>query len=733
MKLAQAFQIGGKNTQHQHNKRYSSKGISLSVKVLILTLLISILVWKALDIIQSKDIREFFFAEHKKELERQSKADRQLFDHHVEKHHQGAKLIVSQKRFQTYVLGGNWLEQSAQNIVHHRRPPPWLPKRSVMRAFFYARYALLIGPEGRVREVYRHYPMDPPQALLEPGSLLDNISHNQRFMTAIEGFPYVISSQSFQNADGQMAATLMLASPMDNFFLDDVQGNSPPEGVVVALLSGDPLKILASANPDRLPEDVLASSLEEEFLMVAGSPFFDEGESSLTNTRFVSFVATEKIHRLAGEILQKINEQRTVFAVFLIISFLLLTFWITRRIRQVTQSIVTFSKETLGIEVPRTHRDELRQLFSAMQNMAVDLTRIIEDIVQVSQGLAKGDLLAMPKAEYKGNFVQIKQAMETTSRGLRSVIEDIVQISQDLAKGSLQVASKAEYNGDFILIKDALDATAAGLTQVSEDIVRVSRGLAKGDLHIAPQAEYKGNFVQIKDALGVLAKELQNVISETGKTLGQLSAGDMNIQISGEFAGDFAEIQNMLQSTAAQLAEATAKNTTEAWLKTGQTRLNEQVSGEQSLKQLAENVINFAAAYVEAQMGAFYLLEKYNDKSSRLKMIATHAYVWRESEANSFELGEGIVGQAGYEQKMFIITDTPEDYIPIQSGLGESAPQTILVIPFLYENTLKGVIELASFEMFGDIQLEFLKQAMPSIAIAVNTAESRARMQALLE
>ncbi len=78
------------------------------------------------------------------------------------------------------------------------------------------------------------------------------------------------------------------------------------------------------------------------------------------------------------------------------------------------------------------------------------------------------------------------------------------------------------------------------------------------------------------------------------------------------------------------------------------------------------------------------------------------------------------------------MTEVPENYIHIQSGLGETVPRNILVIPFMYENAVKGVIEMGSFHGFTETQLELLEQVMPNIGIAINTAESRTKMQALL-
>jgi len=228
-----------------------------------------------------------------------------------------------------------------------------------------------------------------------------------------------------------------------------------------------------------------------------------------------------------------------------------------------------------------------------------------------------------------------------------------------------------------------------------------------------------------------LLKQIGGEPDQIAQIAEQVANGKLDIQfeLTGKTTGIYAALQVMVKNLISINADREEQN----WVKTGQAQLNEQISGEQSIKQLAENVIDFLTAYMKSQVGAFYLLEETSEQKTCLKMIATHAYVWRKNTANSFELGESIVGQAGFEKKMFVITQPPEDYIYIQSGLGGSLPRAILVIPFLYENTLKGVIELASFTTFTETQLQFIEQVMPNIAIAVNTAESRIKMQKLLD
>ena len=336
------------------------------------------------------------------------------------------------------------------------------------------------------------------------------------------------------------------------------------------------------------------------------------------------------------------------------------------------------------------YRDEMGDIGQAFYAVAKAFKTVIDDIVQVSQGLAKGNLRIMPKATYQGDFTQIKEALEIALPDQRQVVEDIIQVSQGLAAGDLRVTPQVEYKGDFVQVKQALENALSDLRQVIEDIVQVSQGLAEGEQRVMAQAEYRGDFLQIKHAL---------------------------------------------ETASVKMADATTQNQIQDWLKTGQTQLSEQISGEQEIIQLAKNIITFLATYLEMPIGLFYRLEEpKKDEKPRLKLIASYAYNYRKGVSNDFQIGEGMVGQAALEQKPILMTKVPDNYyLRIQSGLGQALPRHVLLQPFMYEDTLKGVIELAAFKNITEIQQDFLNQIIPSIGIAINTAESRSRMQVLLE
>ena len=244
----------------------------------------------------------------------------------------------------------------------------------------------------------------------------------------------------------------------------------------------------------------------------------------------------------------------------------------------------------------------------------------------------------------------------------------------------------------------------------------------------ATQQISAGNFrLETKDKQGRIIQ--QTLPAERDDELGELASSfnGMVEQLKSSF--DTLEVKNT------QLMAVMEQNTKQDWLKTGQTQLSEKLSGELDILQISENIINFVTPYLEAQIGAIYLLEESEDntKDGILKLKASYGYEWRKSVANQFKLAQGLVGQAALEQKTIVITESFDDYNYVQSALKEGTLSAILAMPFMYENKIKGVLELASIKEFTKDKLEFLELIAPMIAIAVNTAESQQKMEILLK
>jgi len=206
----------------------------------------------------------------------------------------------------------------------------------------------------------------------------------------------------------------------------------------------------------------------------------------------------------------------------------------------------------------------------------------------------------------------------------------------------------------------------------------------------------------------------------------QIAQGNLDVEVEGG-TGIRASVATMLEA----LRENRAQTRRRDWLKTGIGRLNEALSGDPDIHTLASKAMSEMAAYLDAQVGALYVFR--DGGAATLSLAGSYAYADHDGHPKTFELGEGLVGQAALEKQQILVSDVPDDYLRVTSGLGERVPRTISVTPFVHEGRLKGVVELGTLDRIDGQQTEYLQQAMPVLAVAVESAQSRDRLARSLE
>ncbi len=164
--------------------------------------------------------------------------------------------------------------------------------------------------------------------------------------------------------------------------------------------------------------------------------------------------------------------------------------------------------------------------------------------------------------------------------------------------------------------------------------------------------------------------------------------------------------------------------------KTQLAELNDRMRGDMNTDQLASNVLTYLVQALDAQVGAFYM---FDEEGRRLKLVSSYAFTRRKSTSNEYALGESLVGQAALEQKQILLSNVPDGYIAVSSGLGEAAPRNVIVTPIVHEKELKAVIEVAALRPFDDDDLVLLESAVDAIAISINTAQARVKLATFVE
>lgn len=176
---------------------------------------------------------------------------------------------------------------------------------------------------------------------------------------------------------------------------------------------------------------------------------------------------------------------------------------------------------------------------------------------------------------------------------------------------------------------------------------------------------------------------------------------------------------------------AALKQTEQAhhWITQGVAATSQIKLQEDNLQEYASRVISQVARYVQAFQGAFYR----NMPEDGLERIAVYACDHATRMPTHVAPGEGLLGQAVFEKELMYITDAPEGYFRISSGLGQATPQTICILPLRYSDQCYGVLELASFEKFPPYQREYLMKIAEIVGYTLASLENHQQTQRLLE
>lgn len=230
-----------------------------------------------------------------------------------------------------------------------------------------------------------------------------------------------------------------------------------------------------------------------------------------------------------------------------------------------------------------------------------------------------------------------------------------------------------------------------------------------------------------------LSRNISRPLRKLSETAEEIAGGNLAIALPNNPSQDeIGVLTRTFNQMVTNLRETIQANDNQRWVKSNLADLSQELQGQRSLENLAELVICYITPLVNAQQGVFYIVDS-NSEIPRLKLLGSYAYQERKHLANEFLLGEGLVGQCALEKQRILLTEVPGDYIRIRSGLGHAAPLNIVVLPILFEKEVKGVLELASFHPFGDLQLTFLEEASTVTGVMINAIAANLQTQKLLE
>jgi HAMP domain-containing protein/signal transduction histidine kinase/CheY-like chemotaxis protein len=423
-----------------------------------------------------------------------------------------------------------------------------------------------------------------------------------------------------------------------------------------------------------------------------------------------------------------------------------------------------------------------KDLTDSVNQMTGNLTAQVRNIAEVTKAVASGDLSKTVAIDVKGEILDLKNTINTMVEQLNSFAYEVTRVAREVGTEG-KLGGQAEVRGVGGTWKDLTDSVnmmASNLTNQVRGIAKVVTAVATGNLKQKLSIVSRGEVAQLTetinemiDTLALFADQVTTVAREVGvegrlggqasvpgasgiwknltENVNQLAQnlttqvrsisevasavtkGDLTRTIRVEAKGEVEALKDTINQMIANLKETTLRNQEQDWLKSNLAKFTQMLQGQKDLKTVTQRILSELAQVVRAHYGAFYILRQDEElQHVRISLFAAYGYKSDRNIPTEFAMGEGLVGQVAFEKERIILSNVPGNYIKISSGLGRAKPANLIILPVLFENKAKAVIELASLDAFSETHLDFLSQLTESIGIVLNTIEANTRTEELL-
>jgi signal transduction histidine kinase/DNA-binding response OmpR family regulator/HAMP domain-containing protein len=413
--------------------------------------------------------------------------------------------------------------------------------------------------------------------------------------------------------------------------------------------------------------------------------------------------------------------------------------------------------------------------------MAANLTGQVRNIADVTTAVAKGDLSKKITVDVKGEILALKNTINTMVDQLNAFAGEVTRVAREVGTdGKLGgQAAVPGVGGTWKDLTDNVNLMATNLTNQVRGIAEVVTAVAQGNLKRKLTVDAKGEIAALADTINFmidtlstfgdqvtnmarevgiegklggqarvpgaaglwrdltdnvnqLAANLTNQVRSIAEVATAVTKGDLTRSIAVEASGEMAALKDTINEMISNLKEQTLKNAEQDWLKTNLARFSRMLQGERDLATVSNLIMSELAPLVNAQYGVFYVTKR-EEEETKLELVASYGAESADQLRQEFGLREGLIGQAAADRRPIVLKDVPPDFIRIGSGLGHSKPANVNILPALFEDEVKAVIELASFSEFNETHQTFLDQLMESLGIVLNTIAATMRTEGLLK
>ncbi|WP_328878814.1 HAMP domain-containing protein [Streptomyces sp. NBC_00299] len=418
---------------------------------------------------------------------------------------------------------------------------------------------------------------------------------------------------------------------------------------------------------------------------------------------------------------------------------------LTVQVRNISQVAAAVANGDLTRTVTIEARGEVAQLADTFNTMVKTLSSFADQVTKVAREVGTDGILGgqahVPGVA--GTWKDLTESVNQMASNLTGQVRNIAMVTTAIAKGDLTKKIDIDARGEILELKTTINTMVDQLSSFAEEVTRVAREVGT-EGQLGGQARVRdvdGTWRDLTESVNEMAGNLTRQVRAIARVATAVTRGDLNLKIDVDASGEIQELQDYINKMIANLRDTTIANKEQDWLKGNLARISALMQGRRDLADVASLIMSELTPVVTAQHGAFFVamplldgkdLAAENDDQYELRMLGSYGYSMG-SMPTSFRPGEALIGTAAEEKRTILVENAPSGYLKISSGLGEAPPAQVIVLPVLFEGKVLGVIELASFTPFTQIQKDFLNQIAEMIATSVNTISVNTKTEVLLK
>ncbi|WP_369262741.1 HAMP domain-containing protein [Streptomyces sp. R35] len=417
---------------------------------------------------------------------------------------------------------------------------------------------------------------------------------------------------------------------------------------------------------------------------------------------------------------------------------------LTSQVRNISQVATAVANGDLTKKVTVEASGEVAQLADTVNTMVKTLSSFADQVTRVAREVGTDGILGgqarVPGVS--GTWKDLTESVNGMASNLTGQVRNIAMVTTAIAKGDLTKKIDIDARGEILELKTTINTMVDQLSSFAEEVTRVAREVGT-EGQLGGQARVRdvdGTWRDLTESVNEMAGNLTRQVRAIARVATAVTRGDLNLKIDVDASGEIQELQDYINKMIANLRDTTIANKEQDWLKGNLARISALMQGRRDLDDVASLIMSELTPVVSAQHGAFFLSMPLVDGKEavaehedayELRMLGSYGYSMG-SMPTSFRPGEALIGTAAQEKRTILVENAPSGYLKISSGLGEAPPAQVIVLPVLFEGTVLGVIELASFTPFTQIQKDFLNQIAEMIATSVNTISVNTKTEVLL-